>query len=80
MPAQEEAGSASPDTYLFFFPWWLSIVVRSVAVVPGFRGISSLAALPPVFHDPAPQALPLSIDSLATKGKKMLDETGERTP
>ena len=31
----------------------LSIVVRSRPDVPGFRGISSLAALSPVFHDRA---------------------------
>lgn len=46
-PLRGTAGS------LMFSPVWPVIVVRSVPHVPGFRGISSLAALAPVFHDPA---------------------------
>lgn len=36
-----------------FSPVWPFTVARSAPTVPGFRGISSLAALTSVFHDPA---------------------------
>jgi len=46
--------------------------------VPGFRGISSLAALPPVFHDPAlHRSRSLSI-SLAGRQKNKLSQEREQ--
>lgn len=59
--------------------FWLVSGQRSSlrAHVLGFRGISSLPALPPVFHGPCTSALPLSIDLLPL-GKKLVER--EREP
>jgi hypothetical protein len=40
--------------------------------VPGFRGISSLAALAPVFHVPALPAVPLALDLSAGRQTKTI--------
>ena len=57
----------------FFAPVWPVIVVRSAHSVPGFRGISSLRSGIPL---PCTPALPLSIDSLARQGKKIVGGEG----
>ncbi|ASD24185.1 hypothetical protein B7495_17995 (plasmid) [Cryobacterium sp. LW097] len=49
---------------------WPFTVVCCVPLVPGFRGISSLAAPVPVFPRPCTAAFPLSIDSLCQTGTK----------
>jgi hypothetical protein len=68
----------APPIQGWFFPWWWPIVVRSHTYGPGFRGISSVASLGPVFHGPCPAPLSLPIDSLATTGKTTVDDKGEK--
>jgi len=50
-----------------------AIVARSRCFVPGFRGISSLASLPPVFHGPGTAPLPLATDLSAGRQTKTVD-------
>ena len=57
-----------------FSPVWPVIVVRSAPPVPGFRGISSLAALTPVFHDPALRHSRSQSILFARQAKKLLVE------
>jgi hypothetical protein len=45
---------------------------------PGFRGISSLASLSPIFHDPDPlPALPVAIKSLARRHTETVHRESE---
>ena len=77
--ARKRSRCAAQSCQRFFDLPGTPIVGRSAATTPGFRGISSLAALTPVFHDPAPRRSRSHLISVAGRQRKRLIEEGMTT-